>query len=189
MSPRSNLNRNRVVEKAIDLANTQGWEELNLHKLSASLSIKPPSLYNHVKSLKDLKYAMSLAARKDLVDQIKNATVGKSGSSACRALATTYLQYCRSNPGLLSAISTAPDRTNPEDARIDDEFLQIGMALLSEFPLNKSEKVHALRAIRCTVHGFAVLEQHQGFGLDTDVDASFEWMIRVVIDGFNPGSA
>ena len=39
---------------------------------------------------------------------------------------------------------------------------------------------HAIRAIRSTMHGFAMLEASGGFQWDADPDQSFEWMIGFI---------
>ncbi len=48
---------------------------------------------------------------------------------------------------------------------------------------------HAIRTIRSTMHGFAILEASRGFQWDADPDESFEWMIRFVDRGLRPPPA
>jgi hypothetical protein len=45
---------------------------------------------------------------------------------------------------------------------------------------------HAIRTIRCTLHGFAMLEASGGFQWDADPDESFDWMIRFIDRGLRP---
>jgi hypothetical protein len=42
---------------------------------------------------------------------------------------------------------------------------------------------HAIRAIRSTMHGFAMLEVSRGFQWDADTDESFGWMISFIDRG------
>ncbi len=42
---------------------------------------------------------------------------------------------------------------------------------------------HAIRTIRCTMHGFAMLEASRGFQWSADPDESFDWMIRFIDRG------
>ncbi len=184
MAPRAKLTREKVLTKAARLANVKGWDNLNLHTLAAELGIKPPSLYNHIKGLADLKHGLAIQSSRALVEQIKNATIGKSGVNACLGMAFAYLEFARANPGLLPAIAVAPDRANEEHMTIDKDFMAMGIAIMSGFKLSDTERVHGLRALRCATHGFAVLEQEQGFGIDINPDESFEWMIRKLIAGF-----
>lgn len=184
MTKRQRLNRQKVLNKATELSRTAGWETLNLHELATHLDIKAPSLYNHIQGLEDLKLGVVLTIKRVLLDELKNATIGKSGSNATKAMARAYLSFARANPGHLSAIATSPDKEVEEEMQIDKEFLSLGMAVLSEFQLSEVEFVHALRSIRCLTHGFAVLESDNGFGVGVSPDDSFDWMIEKLIGTF-----
>ena len=52
---RAGLDKNVVVEKAAQLANKMGIDQIQLKTLAESLSIQPPSLYNHIRGLDDLR--------------------------------------------------------------------------------------------------------------------------------------
>jgi hypothetical protein len=56
-------------------------------------------------------------------------------------------------------------------------------AVLRGYGIGEDEMDHAIRTIRCTIHGFAVLEASGGFQWSNDPDESFEWMIRFVDRG------
>ena len=45
------------------------------------------------------------------------------------------------------------------------------------------DALHAVRALRATVHGFATLEIAGGFGLPLDCDESFRRLVQVLILG------
>ena len=60
------------------------------------------------------------------------------------------------------------------------------VALLSGYGLPQPELVHAARTLRSAIHGFVNLEQQSGFGLDTDFDASFGWMLDTLERGLAP---
>ncbi len=49
--------------------------------------------------------------------------------------------------------------------------------------LRGAAAVHATRALRAAVHGFAVLEQAGGFGRPVDVARSFDAMLDVLVAG------
>ena len=80
--------------------------------------------------------------------------------------------------------------TRPEDA----EYVAASMravepilAVLRPFKLQGAEAIHAARTLRAAIHGFVSLETTSGFGLDTDVDESFDWMISVLIETLETG--
>jgi hypothetical protein len=48
---------------------------------------------------------------------------------------------------------------------------------------------HAIRTIRCTVHGFAMLQASDGFQWTGEPDDSFDWMIQFIDRGLRGGRA
>ena len=45
---------------------------------------------------------------------------------------------------------------------------------------------HAIRTLRSTMHGSAMLEASRGFQWDADPDESFEWLIGFIDRGLRP---
>jgi hypothetical protein len=55
--------------------------------------------------------------------------------------------------------------------------------VLAGYGLEGQEALHATRAIRSALHGFALLEAEQGFGMPLDVDESFAALVAVLDRG------
>ena len=53
------------------------------------------------------------------------------------------------------------------------------------FGVSDQEMNHAIRTVRCTLHGFAMLEASRGFQWDADPDESFQWMISFIDRGLH----
>jgi hypothetical protein len=49
--------------------------------------------------------------------------------------------------------------------------------VLRGYGVSDAEMTHAVRTIRSTLHGFAMLEASGGFQWDADPDESFQWLI------------
>ena len=49
--------------------------------------------------------------------------------------------------------------------------------------LDGDDVIHAARALRSAVHGFAALEANGGFGLDVDRDVSFRRLVDALARG------
>ncbi len=186
---RTSLDRAAVVSAAAGLVNTEGVQALTINRLAHDLGIKPPSLYNHIHSLEDLRDELALLNARQLADRLTEAAIGRSGPDLYRAIAQAYRSYIKEFPGLyLSSLRVS----NPENGQ--DEHLQreearsvhIAMAAVASFGLQGEDAVHAVRAIRSAVHGFATLEIAGGFGLPTDCDESFRRLIDVLIRGLQP---
>jgi hypothetical protein len=55
--------------------------------------------------------------------------------------------------------------------------------MVESFGIAGAEAIHAVRALRSMVHGFATLEAAGGFGLALSLDESFDRLIDLVILG------
>ena len=64
---RAGLDKNVVVEKAAQLANKMGIDQIQLKTLAESLSIQPPSLYNHIRGLDDLRRELMIYGWKQVL--------------------------------------------------------------------------------------------------------------------------
>jgi hypothetical protein len=56
-------------------------------------------------------------------------------------------------------------------------------AVLRGYSVGEGEMTHAIRTIRCTLHGFAALQASAGFQWSGDPDETFDWMIRFIDRG------
>ncbi|HYX61128.1 MAG TPA: TetR-like C-terminal domain-containing protein, partial [Streptosporangiaceae bacterium] len=61
-------------------------------------------------------------------------------------------------------------------------------AVLRGYGIGEDEMNHAIRTIRSTIHGFAMLDASRGFQWDADPDQSFDWMIRFIDRGLRDAS-
>ena len=65
----------------------------------------------------------------------------------------------------------------------EDRVVHVGLAVVASFGLSGEDGLHAVRALRSVVHGFATLEVAGGFGLPLDCDESFRRLIAMLIAG------
>ena len=95
MPRKPGLDTAAVVQAAADLINQQGVESLTLSRLARRLSIKTPSLYNHVDGLPGLQRELALLNARSLAQVITQASVGTSGPAAIMALSQAYRAYIK----------------------------------------------------------------------------------------------
>jgi len=186
--PRRGLDRATVVEAAAALADAEGLEQLTLARLAEHLEIRTPSLYNHVDGLDGLRRDLALLGLRQLEARMARATVGKSRAEAVHALARTYRDFAREHPALYSASLSAVGNDDPERARAGAAVVQIVVDVLGGFDLRGDDALHATRALRAIVHGFASLEAMGGFGLPLDLDESFARLVRAFVSGLEQAS-
>jgi AcrR family transcriptional regulator len=186
--PRAGLTGEDVVYAAAEAADEIGYASLTMGLLADRLGVRPPSLYKHVGSLADLRHRVAALAMTELAEVIRDAVQGKAGPDALHALLTAARAYVTAHPGRYTATIGA------EFTGADDPLLAAGTRVISSiaavlcgYGIGEDEMDHAIRTIRCTMHGFAMLEASRGFQWDADPEESFAWMIRFIDRGLRAG--
>jgi len=183
VSPRSGLNRDAVVREAAALADAEGISALTIARLAARLSVRPPSLYNHVSGIEALHRELALLGLGELRDRLGRAAVGRAGEDAVVTLADAYRAFGRERPGLYAATQWAPNPTDPLWLAMARDAVDIVVAALRAFDLDGDAALHAVRGLRSLLHGFVALETTGGFGLPLDQDESFRRLVRTYLAG------
>ncbi|HEX5156111.1 MAG TPA: WHG domain-containing protein [Ktedonobacterales bacterium] len=183
MAHRAGLDRAAVVAEATKLVDEEGVEQLSLGRLAERLSIKTPSLYNHVAGLPGLRHELALSCARELRDNLTRATIGRSRAEAILALADAYRAYAREYPNRYRFTLQAPAADDPQLAAIAEEILNVIYAVLRPYNLGEQNTIHAIRSLRSIVQGFVSLEVAGGFAMPVDLDDSFHWLIQLFIAG------
>ena len=182
--PRAGLTRDDVVTAAAGLVDEIGYHQLTMGLLAQRLRVRAPSLYKHVDSLADLQHRIATLAMTELGEAIRDAMQGRAGLDALTGLLTATRAYVTAHPGRYTATIGA-EFTGPDDpllaasARVIDSIA----AVLRGYGVGEAEMVHAIRTIRCTLHGFAALQASNGFQWSGDPDETFDWMIGFIDRG------
>jgi Tetracyclin repressor-like, C-terminal domain len=119
---------------------------------------------------------------------IRDAVAGRAGRDALAAMLTAVRAYVSAHPGRYAA-TTGAEFTGSDDPLLAASTRVINSiaAVLRGYGIGESEMNHAIRIIRSTIHGFALLEASRGFQWDADPDESFEWMIGFIDRGLRSG--
>ncbi len=182
--PRVGLTGEDVVASAAGLADEMGYASVTMGVLADRLGVRPPSLYKHVGGLADLQHRIATLAMTELGEVIRDAVQGQAGLDALTALLRAIRSYVTAHAGRYLATIGA-EVHGPDDPLVvaGTRLLDSIAAVLRGYGIGDDEMVHAIRAIRVTMHGFATLEASRGFQWDADPDQSFEWLIRFVDRG------
>lgn len=181
--PRVGLSRAQLAERAAELADANGWDRLTLADVAASFGVRLPSLYKHVGSLAELRRDVAVLGARELLEALTGAAIGRSGPPALHALADAYREFAERYPGRYAASVVAPDAADEEHGRIAQRLLVVLAAVLAEFGVDGDDAIHAIRALRALLHGFAALEMAGAFALPLDLDESH----RRMVDSFAAG--
>jgi AcrR family transcriptional regulator len=182
--PRAGLTRDDIVAAAAALVDEIGYHDLTMGLLAERLGVRAPSLYKHVEDLADLRHRIATLAITELGEAVRDAMQGRAGLDALTALLTATRAYVTAHPGRYTA-SIGAEFTGPDDPLHAASVRIIGSiaAVLRGYGIRDSETDHAIRTIRCTIHGFASLQASNGFQWSADLDESFDWMIRFLDSG------
>ncbi len=182
--PRAGLDPDAVSRAGAELADELGLDHLSMGGLAERLGVRTPSLYKHVGGLADLTHRIAILATVELSDAIRDATQGLAGSAALAAAAQAMRRYVKQHPGRYAA-GNAVHPDGPDDPLVPAaaRLLTSLSAVLRGYRLEPDQEIHALRTLRSMLHGFTTLETADGFRYDTDIDASFTWMLGLVDHG------
>jgi len=150
------------------------------------LGIQTPSLYNHVDGLPGLQRELAVMNARLLADRLGEAAIGKSGPELFMNVAQAFRNYVKEYPGLyMSTLRSSGNQLVRDENLIHEEerALRIGLAVMASLGLQGEDGIHALRAFRSMVHGFATLEVAGGFGMPQDCDESFQRLVEALVTG------
>ncbi len=185
MAKRVGIDRDAVVRAAAKIADDEGWDALTLARVAGKLRVRSPSLYNHVGGLEALRRELKLLVMRELNTALTRATIGKSRDDAVRALAVAYRAFVKRHPGTYAATMVAAPKNDPAVEAAAGHIVETLLSVLSGYGLDRREGIHAIRAMRSAVHGFAALEIAGGFGIPLDVDKSFDWLVSSLLKGLS----
>lgn len=185
MGRKAGLATEDVVGTAAALADRYGLDHLTLARLADELSIKPPSLYNHVDGLEGLHLELALIGADRITERLVEARDGKEPEESLRSMCHEFRSFAIEHPGLYDAHTRGTSLTEDEAAlaRLRAPIPVIQEAFAA-YGCDFEDTVHAIRMFRGTVHGFISLERDTAFTLPISVDESFERAIDVFLAGF-----
>ncbi|MNJ42812.1 TetR/AcrR family transcriptional regulator [Paenibacillus fonticola] len=184
MPPRPGLDANVVLMAAVDIADQQGVQAVTLASVAASLGVRSPSLYNHIRGLEELKALLALYALEQLYNKISEAVEGLDGREGIEQFAHAYIRFARERPGLYESAQLVPQEMSGEEiGKAKERVVDLVLQLLKPYGLPQQEALHAVRGLRSLIHGFAALKKLGGFGLPLSVEESLDFNLRIFLAG------
>jgi AcrR family transcriptional regulator len=144
---RGQLNRDRVLHAAVDLADLGGFDSLTMRKLGVALGVEAMSLYNHVANKSDLLDGMI-----DIVfGEIDLPSEDTGWRTAMRRRATSAREVLSRHPW---AVGRMESRTSPGPATLRHHDTVLGILRTAGFSIELA--AHAYSALDSYIYGFAV---------------------------------
>lgn len=184
---RPGLSRAAIAAAAASVADRDGFAALSLASVAGAVGVKPPSLFNHVAGLPELRRDLALMGLRELNAALMQAAVGRSGDAAVLALGVAFRAFVRARPGLYAATVAIPPDGSAEIVAAQRAVVETVLAALDAYGLEGEAAIHAVRGMRAIAHGFATLEAADGFAAPLDVDESFRRLIAAYTAGLHAG--
>lgn len=181
--PRAGLSPQRVVDEAAALADEIGFAQVTLAAVAARVGVRLPSLYKHVDGIDAIRSALTTRAADEVGVVLADATRGRHGADAVRALTSAYREWSLRHPARYAATIRAPSDTDEAALAAAARAVRVVTEVVAEFGLTGDRATDATRLIRATMHGFVALELDGGFGMPRAVEASFAQGVEVIIRG------
>ncbi|MGR6336743.1 TetR/AcrR family transcriptional regulator [Priestia megaterium] len=186
MSPRQGLDFKKVIQTGENLANREGFYAVTIASLAKELNVRPPSLYNHIKGLEELRKELALSGLQQLYHLLKSTFEHASAEDAVYHLSKAYVSFVRKSPGIYEATATVAPRIKDEEVqKASDNILFLVLDVLKPYQLPENEALHAVRSLRSILHGFSSLEHKGGFGMSLSTDETLDFLIRTFALGLH----
>ncbi|MER7499126.1 TetR/AcrR family transcriptional regulator C-terminal domain-containing protein [Nonomuraea pusilla] len=156
------LSRERILEAALHIADTQGLRRLTMRRLGDALQVEAMAIYHHLPRGKEALMD-ALAEHVTAVQVEQGATWQDTARAWCRA----SRELLRDHPGVLALAMTKPPK-GATSLAISEQIEQLADGGLE----NAAEAVRSLRAF---VFGSVAVEVQQSGWADPEVD---EWIRR-----------
>ncbi|WP_059010664.1 TetR/AcrR family transcriptional regulator [Streptomyces specialis] len=155
------LSRDRIVEAALRITDTEGLPALSTRRLAAELGVSGPSLYNHFRTMDELVDAVA----DSVLAQVDISMFGRlDWRTALRDWARSYRAALAAHPNLVPVLARGPGR-RPGALRLADAVF--GGLVEGGWPRPHATRIGAL--MRYFVTGSALGSFASGFPADASL--------------------
>jgi AcrR family transcriptional regulator len=181
------LTREDVINAALYCLETEGEKSLGINRVARELNIKPPSIYNHIKSNDDLRTAVAVEGWKKLYGSLAvTGITSKNPVEGITLLLNTYREFAHNNKSLYMVISTTSiEQDHPEFLDVSQKLFQLFNHILAGLKLSKDNEIHIIRWLRSMAHGFIILELQGQFEIPVTINDSYDFIIKTAIKVLN----
>lgn len=182
--PRAGLTGERLAVAAAELADEVGVDALSLSALARHFGVAVPSLYAHVRSLRDLQVRVALLALEESADLVAAALAGVSGRDALAAVGGVWRAYARQHPGRYAATRLPLDAAAAATSA-GPRHADLARASLRDYALSDADETHAVRLLGATFHGYAALDAAGAFSHGAPAAPTSDDTWERVLDGLD----
>jgi AcrR family transcriptional regulator len=154
---RKKLDHDTIMDNAVKLIETKGYDHFSLRELAARLKVQPASLYNHVSGIGEIQAEVAMRAARMMHDLLTEAVSGKEDDAAFIDGVYAYRCFTEDHPELYKALIHIPPHDDEQIRKVSFFSFQPLREIVDRYGMERSVKVHFMRALRSFIHGFAEL--------------------------------
>jgi AcrR family transcriptional regulator len=173
------LDRDSVVNKAAEIADEIGLERLTITLLAERLTVRPPSIYNHVKNLDDLYNQLTYKGIRDLQAILESSLLHTDEDQRLAAMSKAVRDFARQNPTLFLCASRNFSLSSQEFDVATAGLMTVIDSGFSTLQLGAEKSQFSQLFLRCLINGFISLEANNALGPVQDTDALFDSMVEM----------
>jgi AcrR family transcriptional regulator len=185
---RVGISKEGLVNLAADLADREGVSAITLARLAKLNDVRTPTISHHVGSLPELQSDVALLAVEELIAAVLAASDGREGVDAVRGMYRAYRDFVLSHPGRYAASVETPDPNDPRRLEAVGRLARVLINVFSQIGLTEGDARRAARLLRAAVHGYSTLELYGAWQTSLDNDATFDWLLDVILEGLTSGT-
>lgn len=178
------LDHQRIVAAAGDFVDQHGPEELTLTRVAEQLGVTQPALYRHLGGLSDLWRALGISTRAMLADALTEASVGRSGPEAVRAVAEEWRSFAQRHPGRYRSTNRYAVTGDQDLEQATKRTIGVLARSLRGYELSPEATLAAASTLRAALHGFAAFEVGDGHPDAGAVDTNFDDLVEHLCGAF-----
>ena len=181
------LTKALILAEAVACMDSTAQPVVSLHEVARRLGVKTPSLYNHIKNTKELRYEIFQYAIGQFVANQRAATANKRKDEAVRAFAEAYHTFATENKGLYRLIMSIPSEEDERAKEVAIPLLETVVEILTDYGLTEESVAHWQRVFRAILHGF-ISEEDLGYFYyykSIDLKKSRDIAVQCFLDGLH----
>ena len=181
------LTKDLILAEAVACMESTGQPVVSLHEVARRLGVKTPSLYNHIKNTKELRYEIFQYAIGQFVANQRAATANKRKDEAVRAFAEAYHTFATENKGLYRLIMSIPSEEYDRAKEVAIPLLETVVEILTDYGLTEESVAHWQQVFRAILHGF-ISEEDLGYFYyykSIDLKKSRDIAVQCFLDGLH----
>lgn len=172
-----------IIETSACIANKVGLDNLSLKIIAEELNIKSPSLYNHIRSLDEIKQRLMVYGWKQMEEKMLDSAVGVSGYEALKNMCYAFYDYATNNKGVFTAMLWYNKYENSQKENATIRLFSMLFKVMKSLDISDDNINHIIRTLRGFLEGFSLLVNNNAFGNPVSIKESFDLSLEIIMNG------